>query len=397
MLGSLQQPTPLGWLVFLVGAASSHSPFYATSRGGGVHLTGLVLRAAGGLLLLGFLWFMVQSLLSEGGRPGTIMVTFIYAFVGTAATYLLGLGLAILTSQRLAGERLFRIIFLLPLTITPVGIAYMFRMITDTQRGPFAPLWSFAGLSDFAPLGDPWGARIAVMIGDVWQWTPFMFIVLLAALESRDMEVEEAGLVDGARKWQILRYITLPALIPVSATVILIRLIEAFKIIDLPNILTNGGPGTATESLTLQAFIDWRDFNLGQSAAIAYTLLVIVTDRRAGLCHDRRPRSPGERLMTCSRDSSMRNRCVARDVLDLSPRAKLVTYALCSAWTFVVLFPLYWLVVTSFKLPIHVNSGPGLPPVRGFRANPAELGVHPHRPPERHGAPVHQLRSSWPS
>lgn len=276
VLGSLQTPTPLGWLVFLVGSALIAYAFLRYLRGGEVRFVGLVLRAAGGLLLVAFLWFVVQSLLSEGGRPGTIMVTFIYAFAGTAATYVLGLGLAILTSQRLAGERFFRIVFLLPLTITPVGVAYMFRMVTDTQRGPFAPLWSMAGLSDFAPLGDPWGARVAVMIGDVWQWTPFMFIVLLAALESRDMEVEEAGLVDGARKSQILRYITMPALIPVSATVILIRLIESFKIIDLPNVLTNGGPGTATESLTLQSFIVWRGFNLGQSSAIAYTLLVIV-------------------------------------------------------------------------------------------------------------------------
>ncbi len=276
VLGSLQSPTPLGWAVFLTGAGLVAFAYWRYLRGQHVRLLGLVLRTAGGLLAIGFLWLVVQSLLSEGGRPGTILVTVIYAVVGTAGTYVLGLGLAILTSQRLVGQRMFRLIFLLPITITPVGIAYMFRMLTDTQRGPFAPLWGAAGLADFAPLGDPWGARIAVMIGDIWQWTPFMFIVLLAALESRDLEVEEAGLVDGASKWQILRRITMPALIPVSATVILIRLIESFKIIDLPNILTTGGPGTATESLTLQAFIDWRTFNLGQSAAVAYTLLLIV-------------------------------------------------------------------------------------------------------------------------
>ena len=116
-----------------------------------------------------------------------------------------------------------------------------------------------------------------MIIGDTWQWTPFMFIVLLAALESRDTETVEAAMVDGANRWQIFRHITFPAIIPVSATIILIRLIEAFKIIDLPNILTNGGPGTATESLTLQAFFRWRTLDLGQSAAVAYTLLFVVT------------------------------------------------------------------------------------------------------------------------
>jgi multiple sugar transport system permease protein len=115
------------------------------------------------------------------------------------------------------------------------------------------------------------------MIGDVWQWTPFMFIVLLAALEAQDREVVEAAHVDGASRWQAFRYITLPAILPVSTTIVLIRMIEAFKIIDLPNILTNGGPGTATESLTLEAFFDWRTLNLGRSAAVAYLLLILVT------------------------------------------------------------------------------------------------------------------------
>ena len=115
------------------------------------------------------------------------------------------------------------------------------------------------------------------MVGDVWQWTPFMFIILLAALEGQDAETVEAAMVDGANRWQILRRVSLPAILPVCATVVLIRLIEAFKIIDLPNVLTNGGPGTATESLTLHAYIRWRTLDLGQSAAVAYSLLFVVT------------------------------------------------------------------------------------------------------------------------
>jgi multiple sugar transport system permease protein len=115
------------------------------------------------------------------------------------------------------------------------------------------------------------------MIGDIWQWTPFIFIVLLAALESQSVEPFEAAIVDGANRWQIFRHITMPEILPVSLTVILIRMIEAFKIMDLPNVLTNGGPGTATESLTLQAFITWRAIDLGGSAAIAYMLLFVAT------------------------------------------------------------------------------------------------------------------------
>jgi len=104
-----------------------------------------------------------------------------------------------------------------------------------------------------------------------------MFIVLLAALESQSVEPIEAAIVDGANGWQIFRYITFPALLPVSTTLILIRMIEAFKIVDLPNVLTNGGPGTATESLTLHAYSIWRTLDIGGSAAVAYLLLIVVT------------------------------------------------------------------------------------------------------------------------
>ena len=84
---------------------------------------------------------------------------------------------------------------------------------------------------------------MAVIIGDTWQWTPFVFIVLLAALEGLDQEVHEAALVDGASRWQSFRHITMPALLPVTTTIVLIRIIEGFKIIDMPNILLGGGPG----------------------------------------------------------------------------------------------------------------------------------------------------------
>ena len=132
-------------------------------------------------------------------------------------------------------------------------------------------------MRDFTWVTDPWLARIAVVIGDTWQWAPFVFIVLLAAIEGLDHEVREAAWTDGASRWQSFIHITMPALLPVSTTIVLIRLIEGFKIIDMPNILLGGGPGTATQSLTLQAWIDWNTLNLGRSAAVAYLLLILVT------------------------------------------------------------------------------------------------------------------------
>ena len=275
-LGVTRSPTPLGWLVLGAGLGLLGWGLYRAWRAGASPM-GMVLRVLGAAAAAAAMWLLVRTLLADGGRPGTAVVTLVYVLVGIVVQFLLGLGLAYLLTQGLPGQRFFRVVFLLPLTITPVGVAYMFRMLTDTGKGPLHPLWVVVGLGDFSWVTTPWGARVAVMVGDIWQWTPFMFIILLAALEGQDQDTVEAAMVDGAGRWQIFRHISLPAILPVCTTVILIRLIEAFKIIDLPNVLTNGGPGTATESLSLHAYIRWRTLDLGQSAAVAYSLLFIVT------------------------------------------------------------------------------------------------------------------------
>jgi multiple sugar transport system permease protein len=275
-LGVFSDPTPMTWLIFGLVAVALLVFLIRYIRSASFSFGGLFWRLVVVIGLGGLSWMLVHTL-GPDGRPGTVTVTLIYVFVGIFIQYILGLGLALLTTQRLPGQRFFRVVFLLPMMITPVGVAYMFRMITDTDKGPFQPIWQALGLGLYSWVSNPWGARAAVMIGDIWQWTPFIFIVLLAALESQSVEPFEAAIVDGANRWQIFRHITMPEILPVSLTVILIRMIEAFKIMDLPNVLTNGGPGTATESLTLQAFITWRAIDLGGSAAIAYMLLFVAT------------------------------------------------------------------------------------------------------------------------
>jgi multiple sugar transport system permease protein len=276
-LGVLKSPTPIGWAIFIGVAVLTALAWMRAVRSGEIGPFGLALRLIAGVLFVGFIWLLVQSLASEGGRPGSLVVTVIFVFGGIVLQLGLGLGLALLAVQQVPWRRFFRILFLIPLTITPVGIGYMFLMMTDTSKGPLEPVWVALGLRNFTWVTDPWLARLAVIIGDTWQWTPFVFIVLLAALEGLDQEVNEAALVDGANRRQSFRHITLPAILPVTTTIVLIRIIEGFKIIDMPNILLGGGPGTATQSMTLQAYIDWNTLNLGRSAAVAYLLLILVT------------------------------------------------------------------------------------------------------------------------
>ena len=358
LLGLTRTPTPLGWLVLIVVVAAVVGALARSLSRGTVGVGGAVLRVAVALFAIGLAALVAQTMLSDGGRPGSLVVTLFYVFAGIAVTYVLGLGLAILTVQPLRGRRFFRVVFLLPLTITPIGVGYMFRMMTDTGKGPLEPLFAALGLSQYTWVTDPWAARIAVVIGDAWQWTPFVFIVLLAALEGLDQEVREAAVVDGASRWRAFRHITWPAILPVSVTIVLIRMIEGFKIVDMPNILTGGGPGTATESLTLEAYLDWRTFNLGSSAAIAYILLILVTVI-ASVYIGWTAALGGAGLM--------RNPLRRRSPLDLSPGSKVVAYALLIGWSIVVLFPLYWLAVTSLKLPIQVDKGPYYIPFVDFQ------------------------------
>ncbi|MFZ0604731.1 MAG: sugar ABC transporter permease, partial [Roseiarcus sp.] len=196
---------------------------------------------------------------------------------GVTAQFAIGLGLALLCAQPIRGRSFFRVVFFIPLMVTPVGVAYMFRMLADMQKGPFAPLSAVLGLGAWSWADQAWSARLMVLVGDTWQWTPFMFIVLLAAIENQPRDQLEAARLDGASGAQIFRDITWPAIAPIAATVVLIRLIEAFKIIDIPNVLTAGGPGLATESMTLHSFIAWRTQDLGGSAAIGYLLLFVST------------------------------------------------------------------------------------------------------------------------
>jgi multiple sugar transport system permease protein len=275
-LGHQGYPSAFGWLIFAAVVGLLLYILVRNLRSGTVKVRGIPGSLLSSALVMGIVWLLVTTL-GKGGRPGTLIVTLLYVFVGIFFQYTIGLVLAMLTTQRLPGRRFFRVIFLLPMMITPVGIAYTFLMLVDTDKGPVKPILQALGLGLFSWVNDPWLARAAIMLGDIWQWTPFMFIVLLAALEGQSVELAEAAKVDGANRWQTFWYITLPQILPVSTTLILIRMIESFKIVDLPNVLTNGGPGTATESLTLQSFITWRALDLGGSAAIAYSLLFLVT------------------------------------------------------------------------------------------------------------------------
>ncbi len=210
--------------------------------------------------------------------------TLFYVLAGVIVQYVIGFGLALVLNQAFIGRNIVRVIFLMPMMMTPVAVAYSGRMLFDSSLSPLAQfirtLSTFFGAE--RPLSVPWlsDATLAswtIVLIDSWQWIPFMTLILLAGMQAIPEEIYEAARVDGASSWQILRRITFPLLLPLSVTVILIRGLEIFKIIDVVVVATGGGPGSATESLTMYIFKTALTFgNYGYAAAISYVLLVLV-------------------------------------------------------------------------------------------------------------------------
>lgn len=209
--------------------------------------------------------------------------TLFYVLAGVSVQYVVGFGLALVLNQKFVGRNIARVVFLMPMMMTPVAAAYTGRMMFDSKLSPIADLLrTLSKLLGTDTIIAPWlteaaWAPFTILLIDSWQWIPFMTLLLLAGMQSIPEEIYEAARVDGATAVTILRKITFPILLPISATAILIRGLEIFKIIDVIVVTTGGGPGSATESLTMYIFKTALTFgNLGYAAAMSYVLLVLV-------------------------------------------------------------------------------------------------------------------------
>lgn len=204
-------------------------------------------------------------------------LVFVVAVVAIETFLALVISLLVSRSQRLVG--FYRTILLIPLLIPPIAIGTMWRLMYDYNYGMINQVLRVLGFSSFPTwTADPQLAMPSVILVDLWHWTSFMFLIILAGLESMPQEITEAGRVDGASEMQILRYITLPLLRPTLLTAIMLRTIFAFKVFDEIFLLTGGGPGTATEVISLYIYeVFSSQFRLGYASFLALGLSVIVT------------------------------------------------------------------------------------------------------------------------
>jgi multiple sugar transport system permease protein len=206
--------------------------------------------------------------------------TLLLVVVGIAIQFALGLGLALVVVDELRGKRFIIPLLMLPVMMVPVVVALGWRLLWDSQYGPINHILSFILRRDvdILWLTHKWPALFAILVTDIWQWTPFMFLILLAGLSSLNPELYEAAALDGAGWWEELREITLPGLAPVIAVAILFRALDAFKIFDQIFMLTQGQPGTSTETISWYIYqVGYKFFNMGYAAAVSYLLLIFLT------------------------------------------------------------------------------------------------------------------------
>jgi len=211
--------------------------------------------------------------------------TFVYAAIALTVEFLLGLGLALLLDSQIRGRNIWRTLLLLPLMLPPVVVGVVWRLLLNSNFGAVNGTLKTFGVNTEALTwtASPKLAMASVIMADVWQWTPFMFLILLAGLQALPREPYEAALIDGSTAWQTFRYVTLPLLKPAILIALLLRTMDLLRVFDHIFILTEGGPGFATETLGLYIYrTAFRFSNFGYAAAMSFVLLIITNVISAG-------------------------------------------------------------------------------------------------------------------
>ena len=214
----------------------------------------------------------------------SIWVTIRFGFWTISIEMFLGVSLALLLEKPIRGASIFRTIFILPLMVSPVVVGLIWRYLFDARIGWINYYLVKVGFEPQVWLGDANLAFFAIVFTDIWQWTPFIFIIVIAGLQALPSEVLEASKIDGANWWQHVLFVKLPMIRSILMIALLMRLIDVFRALEVMYILTGGGPGRSTELLSLHIYNRAFDTQqLGYASAISVLLILIVTILSLGI------------------------------------------------------------------------------------------------------------------
>ncbi len=224
------------------------------------------------------------NLLQDAAFRESFWVTIKFAAVVVTLEMIIGVGLALLLDRNIKGMSTLRTIFILPMMIAPIVVGLMWRYMYHPTVGIFNRTLKSWGFEGIPWLSDSNWSFVAVVMADVWQWTPFIFILSLAAMQSLPRSALEAAEIDGATEMQKIFFIKLPLMLPVLIVTLMLRLIDAFKVLEVIMVLTNGGPGLSTEIVALRIFRTAQEFQeLGEAAAMSNTLLMVLMALTIGM------------------------------------------------------------------------------------------------------------------
>src|SRR5690606_11199005 len=205
------------------------------------------------------------------------LTTLVYVVGAVTLQTVLGFGIAYLISRRERGRGLLTTVFLVPMMLSPVVVGLFWRFMLDAQFGVVNSLLTSVGLQPVEWLTRQETAMISLIVVDTWQWTPFIMLIALAGLTAVPRYLYEAASIDRASEWFRFRNITLPPVWPLLLIAVMFRAIEAFRLFDLVYILTNGGPGVSTETLSFHVYkVAFLGFNTGTASAYGILMVVVV-------------------------------------------------------------------------------------------------------------------------
>ena len=205
--------------------------------------------------------------------------TFLLMFGSVAFSLVFGLALAHLFNRSFRGHRLLQTVILLPQMIAPVIAATSMRWAFNDQFGVVAAFLRWIGFGQISWLAERWPAFLIILFTDVWIWTPWFALILLAALKSLPREPFEAAEIDAAGRWRTFTHITLPMLRPVIGVCVLIRSIDAFRTFDQVWVISEGGPARSTEVFSIYTYVETflnLDFGRGSAAAMIGALIILI-------------------------------------------------------------------------------------------------------------------------
>ena len=219
-----------------------------------------------------------SSLVGDGRFLNAILRSTIFVSFAVTIEFILGFVLALVFNKRLPAFGIFRTVAVLPVMVMPIATGLVWFYVLNFRYGPLNVLLGALGLPAQNWLPHPTGAMGALILADVWQWTPFVMIVIVAGLRSLPEYVYEAAALDGLRPVETFFKITVPLLRPVIFIVLLLRFMDAFKLMDLVFILTQGGPAGRTETLSYYIYVmGLQLFRVGLAAAVSILFLIFIS------------------------------------------------------------------------------------------------------------------------